>query len=281
MMTGDQTTRRGVVAGGLSATTALLLGLPHRIAAQTAAPDMVVFNARVTTMERARPDATAFALRGDSFVAVGTDAEILPLAGPATRRVDAGGRRVVPGLNDSHTHTVRGGLNYALELRWDGIPTFAEAMARLRDTVARTPPGQWVRVVGGYSPGSSATSGATPPRRAERDRARHAGLRAEPLCRRLPQPRRAARAEHHARHAGQCLARGHDRARAGPPADRAAARQPLRADPVRHALQGTAASTTRPRWSRRGTSCGSSTGSASPPRSIAAAATRPGRTITA
>lgn len=151
-MSSDITSRRGLVAGGLSAATALALGLPAKPVAQMPAPDMVVHNGRVTTMDRARPGATAFALRDGAFTAVGTDAEILPLAGPATIRVDARGRRVIPGLNDSHTHTVRGGLNYALELRWDGIPTFAEAMARLRETVARTPPGQWVRVVGGYTP---------------------------------------------------------------------------------------------------------------------------------
>ncbi|QYU69698.1 amidohydrolase [Leptolyngbya sp. 15MV] len=144
--------RRPAVISGLSAATALALGLPGQIAAQAAAPDMILFNGRVTTMDPQRPDATAFALRGGVFTAVGTDADILRLAGPDTRRVDAGGRRVIPGLNDTHTHTVRGGLNYALELRWDGIPTFAEAMARLREMVARTPQGQWVRVVGGYSP---------------------------------------------------------------------------------------------------------------------------------
>jgi predicted amidohydrolase YtcJ len=158
---------------------------------------MVVFNGRVTTMDRARPEATAFALRDGVFTAVGTDAEILPLAGPGTRRVDAAGRRVIPGLNDSHTHTVRGGLNYALELRWDGIPTFAKPWpaARHRRPHAAGPVGARGRRL--LSLAVRRRAAAPHPRRAERDRARHAGLRAEPLCRRLPQPRRAARAEHH------------------------------------------------------------------------------------
>ncbi len=69
----------------------------------------------------------------------------------ATRVIDAGGRRVIPGLYDSHLHIIRGGLNYNLELRWDGVPSLADAMRLLREQVARTPPGQWVRVVGGFA----------------------------------------------------------------------------------------------------------------------------------
>jgi predicted amidohydrolase YtcJ len=57
----------------------------------------------------------------------------------------------MPGLNDSHTHLIRAGLNYNMELRWDGVPTLADAMAMLRAQVQRTPPPQWVRVVGGFS----------------------------------------------------------------------------------------------------------------------------------
>ncbi|WP_033824273.1 amidohydrolase family protein, partial [Kitasatospora sp. MBT63] len=68
-----------------------------------------------------------------------------------TRVVDALGRRAVPGLNDAHLHVIRGGLNYVLELRWDGVPTLRQALAMLRDQAERTPPGQWVRVVGGWS----------------------------------------------------------------------------------------------------------------------------------
>ena len=68
-----------------------------------------------------------------------------------TQVIDAGGRRVIPGLNDSHIHLIRGGLNYHLELRWDGVPSLADALRRLREQAARTPPPQWVRVVGGWS----------------------------------------------------------------------------------------------------------------------------------
>jgi predicted amidohydrolase YtcJ len=61
------------------------------------------------------------------------------------------GHRLIPGLNDSHTHLIRGGLNYLLELRWDGVSSLADAMAMLRAQVAKTPAPHWIRVVGGFS----------------------------------------------------------------------------------------------------------------------------------
>ena len=91
------------------------------------------------------------AIRDGRFVAVGTDAEVQALPW----RADAGDRRPWPpshsGLNDSHIHVIRGGLNYHLELRWDGVPALADALRMLREQAVRTPPPQWVRVVGGWS----------------------------------------------------------------------------------------------------------------------------------
>lgn len=116
----------------------------------TAAPDLILHDARITTLDSAAPEAEAVAIRDGRFLALGTAREILPLAGPATRVIDAGGRRAIPGLIDSHIHVIRGGLNYLMELRWDGVPTLADAMAMLRAQAARTPPPQWVRVVGGF-----------------------------------------------------------------------------------------------------------------------------------
>jgi predicted amidohydrolase YtcJ len=113
--------------------------------------DLVLVNGSITTMDPARPAASAVAVRNGRFVAVGSDAEVLRLQGPASRTIDLGARRVIPGLNDSHLHIIRGGLNYNLELRWDGVPSLADAMRMLRDQAARTPPGQWVRVVGGFA----------------------------------------------------------------------------------------------------------------------------------
>ena len=81
---------------------------------------------------------------------VGNDADALNLKGPTTQVIDLGRRTVIPGLNDSHLHIIRGGLNYNLELRWDGVPSLADAMRMLRAQVQCTPAPQWVRVVGGF-----------------------------------------------------------------------------------------------------------------------------------
>ena len=83
--------------------------------------------------------------------AVGTEKEIFAQKEMGARVVDLHGRTVIPGLNDSHMHIVRGGLHYNLELRWDGVPSLAEALRMLREQALRTPAPQWVRVVGGWS----------------------------------------------------------------------------------------------------------------------------------
>ncbi|MFF3878816.1 amidohydrolase [Streptomyces sp. NPDC001978] len=113
--------------------------------------DVVVRNAKLYTGDPRRPQASAVAIKDGKVTVVGDDADIVRLIGPKTRVVDALGRRVIPGLNDSHLHVIRGGLNYVLELRWDGVPTLRQGLAMLREQAARTPKGQWVRVVGGFS----------------------------------------------------------------------------------------------------------------------------------
>ena len=112
---------------------------------------LVVRNGRIHTGDPARPAATAVAITDGVFTAVGDDAAVAPHIGPATRVVDALGRRVIPGLNDSHLHVIRGGLNYLLELRWDGVRSLRTALRMLREQADRTPKGQWVRVVGGWT----------------------------------------------------------------------------------------------------------------------------------
>lgn len=156
-----QPTRRQFLleAGGAAALTLALGGCATRgrgaadggRASGAQPADLILVDGKVATMDPARPRASAFAVRDGRFVAVGDDADALALRGPGTRVIDAGGRCVIPGLNDSHVHVIRGGLNYNLELRWDGVPSLADAMRLLREQVARTPPGQWVRVVGGFA----------------------------------------------------------------------------------------------------------------------------------
>ena len=117
----------------------------------TTAVDLVLHSGLVTTLDRENPTATAIAIKDGKFLAVGQNREVMPLAGPSTRVIDLKGRRVLPGLIDNHLHIIRGGLNFNMELRWDGVRSLADAMAMLKRQVARTPPPQWVRVVGGFT----------------------------------------------------------------------------------------------------------------------------------
>ncbi|MEL1264027.1 amidohydrolase [Pseudoxanthomonas putridarboris] len=113
--------------------------------------DLILRNAKIATLDPANPSASALAIADGRVLAVGDEATVMAKADASTRIVDAGGRRLIPGLNDSHTHLIRGGLNYNLELRWDGVRSLADAMAMLKAQVDRTPAPQWVRVVGGFS----------------------------------------------------------------------------------------------------------------------------------
>ena len=113
--------------------------------------DMILRNGRITTLDPKVPEATAIAIRNGLIKAVGSEREVMTLAGSKTEVIDLNGRRVIPGLNDSHTHLIRGGLSYNIELRWENVPSVADALALLRRQAANTPAPQWVRVVGGWS----------------------------------------------------------------------------------------------------------------------------------
>jgi predicted amidohydrolase YtcJ len=113
--------------------------------------DMILYNGNIHTVDCDNPLATAVAISAGKFIAAGSDKEILNLADDDTRLIDLKNRTVVPGINDSHTHLIRGGLNYNLELRWDGVPSLAGALRMLKEQVTRTPSPQWVRIVGGWS----------------------------------------------------------------------------------------------------------------------------------
>jgi predicted amidohydrolase YtcJ len=117
----------------------------------SAAPTLIFYNARIRTLDAGNPGASAVAIDGGKFVAVGNDAHVRGLAGARTRLIDLQGRAVLPGLIDNHLHLIRGGLNFNMELRWDGVRSLADAMEMLRRQVAITPPPQWVRVVGGFT----------------------------------------------------------------------------------------------------------------------------------
>jgi predicted amidohydrolase YtcJ len=113
--------------------------------------DMIVSHGRIAQLDGSGSFVSSAAIKDGRFLAVGSDDGIMRLRGLKTQVVDLGGRTVIPGLNDSHTHPVRGGLNYNMELRWDGVPSLADALRMLKEQAARTPPPQWVRVVGGWT----------------------------------------------------------------------------------------------------------------------------------
>ena len=146
--------RRDFLKGSLAAgITGIALSSPmgRLLAQQAGNADMVVRNAKVTTIDPRLPSAEAFAIKDGLFSRVGANSAVADLIGPDTKVIDAKGHRVIPGLHDSHTHGIREGLHYAMELRWDWVDSIEEALAMLAEEVKHTPKGQWIRIVGGFS----------------------------------------------------------------------------------------------------------------------------------
>lgn len=113
--------------------------------------DLILHNGKIATQDDRRSIGEALAISDGKFLAVGSDREVMRFRDHGTKLIDLRKRTVIPGLNDSHLHLIRGGLNFNLELRWDGVPSLADGLRMLREQARRTPPGQWVRVVGGWS----------------------------------------------------------------------------------------------------------------------------------
>lgn len=110
-------------------------------------PDLIVVNAKVHTVDPARPAAEALAVCGERIARVGTTAEIRLLGAAGTRVVDAQGRLVIPGFNDAHVHLLSGAEELVgIDLR--PAKSEAEFVERLREYAARSPKGRWI--LGGY-----------------------------------------------------------------------------------------------------------------------------------
>jgi hypothetical protein len=122
-----------------------------REAEQSKQADTIITNGCIATEDERRSFASAAAIKDGRFLAVGAEKEVMAHCGSETVVIDVGGKTVIPGLIDSHMHPIRGGLNYTLELRWDGVPSLADALRMLREQAERTPAPQWVRVVGGWT----------------------------------------------------------------------------------------------------------------------------------
>ena len=113
--------------------------------------NLIIMNGKITTMDDDRKEVEAIAIVKNKIWLTGTNNEVLRLKGKSTTVINANGKRVLPGLFDSHLHVIRGGRFYNTELRWDGVKTLKRALEMLREQAMRTPAGQWVRVVGGWN----------------------------------------------------------------------------------------------------------------------------------
>ena len=133
------------------AVLALAFGAVSVVPAQQLAPDVILSNGKIITVDERFSVAQAIAIRGDRIVAVGTDAEVAKLASPATRRIDLRGRAVIPGLIDNHMHLTRAGTTWQWEVRWDGIGSRAAALDKLRARAKAVPAGEWIYNLGGWA----------------------------------------------------------------------------------------------------------------------------------
>ncbi|WP_312608933.1 amidohydrolase [Agrobacterium pusense] len=113
--------------------------------------DLIVFNAKIFTGNQAQPEASALAVKQGRIYSVGSDVDILGLKNAKTEIIDARNRRLIPGIVDAHIHVLND-LAYTYNVRWDGVPTLRKALTMLSEQAQRTPQGQWVKVIGGWSP---------------------------------------------------------------------------------------------------------------------------------
>ena len=111
----------------------------------------ILKSGKITTLNKKQPEVQAIAIADGKVLRAGSNEDVMKLAQADTKIIDLNGRRVIPGLNDSHLHLIRGGLNYNMELRWEGVPSLSDAMRLLKEQADNTPAPQWVRVIGGWS----------------------------------------------------------------------------------------------------------------------------------
>src|SRR6059036_1930286 len=135
----------GSLAGGVAGAIGAQSIRPP--AAAGLEPDLVVFNAKVYTVDSRNPRAEAFAVKGDRFIAVGTTSETRALAGKSTQMYDAKQMTIVPGFIDCHNHAPGTTLIYEVLV---GNPyevefvTISSIIEKLRARTKETPPGMWV-----------------------------------------------------------------------------------------------------------------------------------------
>ncbi|MCX7669379.1 MAG: amidohydrolase, partial [Anaerolineae bacterium] len=105
--------------------------------------DLILYNGNIHTMDATVPRAEAIAIAAGRVLAIGRNDEIRPLAGRAAQAVDLAGRTVTPGFTDAHLHFLSYGIGLQ-EIELAGIASLDEALARVAERAAITPPGQWL-----------------------------------------------------------------------------------------------------------------------------------------
>jgi len=138
----------------LPARIAALLAIVGAIAilhAQQPAPDLILSNGKIITVDERFTIAQAVAIRGDRIVAVGTNEEIAKLAGPNTRKIDLARKAVIPGLIDNHMHLLRAAETWQRELRFDGVYSRKQAVEMLRARLKAAATGEWIYNIGGWA----------------------------------------------------------------------------------------------------------------------------------
>lgn len=145
--------RRFLAAGAATATGTALGAIPGIVyPAESDTADLIIADANILTNDPLRPRAQALAVRDGLVQAVGSNRDMTAFRGATTKTISAAGRTLIPGLNDSHMHPTRAGRFYATELRWEGVSSLARGLEMVKSQAARTPAGEWVRVIGGWSP---------------------------------------------------------------------------------------------------------------------------------
>src|SRR4029079_154860 len=112
---------------------AFVLAILFAAHAYAQAPDTILVNGKIITVDARSSVREALAIRDGHIVALGTSAEMRKLAGPRSRTIDLQGRTVIPGLIDSHLHAIRAALSFSTEVNWIGVRTLEEALGRVKD----------------------------------------------------------------------------------------------------------------------------------------------------
>jgi len=133
-----------IVAGAFVAGTTFVGG-------QSAPLDVLFLNGKIITVDDRFAVVQALGVRGDRIAAVGANRDVSRLAGPATRRIDLGGKAVIPGLIDNHMHLLRAGTTWRWEVRLDGVGSRAQALELLRARATSAAAGEWIYTLGGWA----------------------------------------------------------------------------------------------------------------------------------